>query len=114
MKIPRDLPQPKFVRPNDYMTLRGTDYIVARNEFGQMVKVIGRVSRKLPSEKDVIWALRARRSVAYWGNKYFMWERIEEEIVGQIMEEIWEADKRRGVDKPDMKEFEDQDYDFRV
>ena len=112
MKIPKNLPQPVFIRPNDYMSLHGTDYIVKRNEFGQMVKVIGRVSRKLPSEKDVLWALNARRPVAYWGNKYFMWERIDAEIIDQIMEEIWEFDKRRGVDKPDPAQFIDRDYDF--
>ncbi len=112
MKIPRDLPQPMFVRPNDYISLYGTEYIVKRNEFGQMVRVIGRVQRKLPSEKDVIWALRARRPVAYWGNKYFMWERIDEEVIEPIMEAIWEQDKRRGVDRPAKQEFEDKDYEY--
>lgn len=112
MKIPKNLPQPVFIRPNDYLSLYGTDYIVKRNEFGQMVKVIGRVSRKLPSEKDVLWALNARRHVAYWGNKYFMWERIDEETIDQVMEEIWEFDKRRGITKPDIAQFLDKDYDF--
>ncbi len=111
MKIPRDLQQPLFVRPNDYMTLNGADYIVKRNEFAQMVKVIGRVSRKLPSEKDVIWALRARRPVGYWGSKYFMWERIDSEVIDAIMEDIWEADKRRGIPKPEINP-EDNIFDF--
>ncbi len=112
MKIPKNLPQPAFIRPNDYMSLYGTDYIVKRNEFGQMVKVIGRVSRKLPSEKDVLWALNARRSVAYWGNKYFMWDRIDPEIIDDIKEQIWEFDERRGIERPDPAQFLDQDYDF--
>src|SRR4030042_4769857 len=105
MKIPRELPRPMFIRPNDYITLYGADYIVKRNEFGQMVKIIGRVSRKLPSDKDVIWALTSRRPVAYWGNKYFMFERIDDEVLGEIKEAIWEADRRRGVPKPDIKEL---------
>lgn len=112
MKIPRTLPQPIFIRPNDYVTLGGAEYIIKRNEFGQMVKVIGRVQRKLPSEKDVIWALRSFRPVAYWGNKYFMYERIDQEVIGDIMEDIWQADKRRGVDRPDKTELEDPMYDF--
>ena len=112
MRIPKDLAQPLFIRPNDYISLHGTDYIVKRNEHGQMVKVIGRVSRKLPSEKDIIWALRAHRPVAYWGNKYFMWERIDAEVIGPIMEDIWEYDKRRGIEKPDMSQFEEKEYDF--
>lgn len=112
MKIPRDCPQPLFVRPNDYVSLFGTDYIVKRNEFGQMVKVLGRVQRKLPSEKDVIWALRSHRPVGYWGNKYFMYERIDQEIIQPIMEAIWEADKKRGVDPPDQSEMVERDYDF--
>ena len=112
MRIPRDLPQPIFIRPNDYISLHGTDYIVRRNEHGQMTKVIGRVSRKLPSEKDILWALKAHRPVAYWGNKYFMYERIDAEIIGPIMDDIWEYDKRRGIEKPDMTQYEDREYDF--
>jgi len=100
-----------FVRPNDYVNLAGAEYIVKRNEFGQMVKVLGRVTRKLPSEKDVIWAIRAHRPVAYWGNKYFMYERIDEEVMPAIMDAIWEADKRRGVDKPADAD-EERLYDF--
>ena len=111
MRIPRDLPQPMFVRPNDYITLGGADYVIKRNEFAQMVKVIGRVSRKLPSEKDVIWALKAHRQVAYWGNKYFMMERIEEEVMPAIKEDIWEVDKRRGVPKPEI-DPEGEVYDY--
>ncbi len=112
MKIPRDLPQPYFVRPNDYVTVLGADYIIKRNEFAQMVKIIGRVSRKLPSEKDVIWALKARRPVAYWGNKYFLYELIDQENADLIMEAIWEADRRRGIPKPDRSELEEKIYDF--
>lgn len=111
MKIPRDLPRPMFIRPNDYVTVGGADFIIKRNEFAQMVKVIGRVSRKLPSEKDVIWALKARRPVAYWGNKYFLWERIDEEVLPEIMDDIWAADKRRGVEKPEI-DSEDEIFDF--
>ena len=109
--LPKNLPKPMFIRPNDYVTLGGADYIVKRNEFGQMIKVLGRVSRKLPSEKDVIWALNAHRPVAYWGNKYFMFERIEEEVMPEIMKSIWEFDRRRGVPIPEINP-EDQMYDF--
>jgi len=112
LKIPRDLPQPMFIRPNDYITLAGVDYIIKRNEFAQMTKIIGRVSRKLPSEKDVIWALRAHRPVAYWGNKYFMFEHIDAEVIIPIMEAIWEADKRRGVPPPERTDLADALYDF--
>ena len=111
MKIPKELPRPMFIRPNDYVTLYGADYIIRRNEFGQMIQIIGRVSRKLPAQKDVIWALSARRAVAYWGNKYFMYERIDQEVVGDLMEAIWEADKRRGIPKPDTSELGDKVYD---
>lgn len=112
MKIPRELPRPSFVRPNDYITLGGADYIVKRNEFGQMKKVIGRVSRKLPSEKDVIWALKAHRKVSYWGNKYFMYERIEDEVMQGIKEAIWEVDARRGVPKPPQTDMEEEIFDY--
>jgi len=112
MKLPRDLPRPQFVRANDYITLGSADYIVKRNEFGQMVKVIGRVSRKLPAQKDVIWALNAHRPVAYWGNKYFMYERIDQEVMPAIKEEIWEAERRKGIDPPDKSELEDGIFDF--
>lgn len=111
MKLPRDLPRPLFVRPNDYVTLGGADYIIKRNEFNQMIKLVGRVSRRLPSEKDVIWALRSLRPVGQWGNKYFMFERIDEEVVPEIMEAIWEADRRRGIPKPNINP-EDNLYDF--
>ncbi len=112
MKIPRNCPQPIFVRPNDYITMQGSDYIIKRNEFGQMIKLLGRIQRKLPSEKDVIWALRSHKPVGYWGNKYFIYERIDHEIIQPIMEAIWEADKRRGVDKPNMDDLVESDYDF--
>jgi hypothetical protein len=112
MKIPRELPQPMFVRPNDYITIQGADYIVKRNEFGQMVKVLGRVARKLPAEKEIIWALKARRPVAYWGSKYFMYEYIDQEIIDPIKEAIWEADRRRGVPIPEKKTDEDSLYDL--
>ncbi len=112
MKIPRDLPQPIFIRPNDYISLHGTDYMVKRNEFGQMIKVIGRVVRKLPSDKDVLWACKAHRPVAYWGNKYFIWERIDAEVIDAVMEEIWEYDARKGIDKPDKSLLVDRDYDY--
>ena len=112
MKIPRNLPQPMFVRPNDYISIQGADYIIRRNEFSQMVKVLGRVQRKLPSEKDVIWALKSGRPVGYWGNKYFIYERIDQEIIKPIMQAIWEFDKRRGIDPPDMSEMAEREYDF--
>ncbi|MDP8238468.1 MAG: hypothetical protein P9X24_05220 [Candidatus Hatepunaea meridiana] len=112
MKIPKNLSQPVFIRPNDYISLHGTDYIIKRNEFAQMIKVIGRVSRRLPSEKDILWALNARRPVAYWGSKYFMYDRIDPEIMEPIMEAIWEADVKRGIPKPDMSEFADREFDF--
>jgi hypothetical protein len=89
----------------------GVEYIVKRNEFAQMVEVLGRVSRKLPSEKDVIWALEARRKVAQWGSKYFMFEPIDAEVVGDIMAVIWEADVRRGIPKPDITLGHDSLYD---
>ena len=111
MKLPKDLPRPMFIRPNDFVNLYGAEYIIKRNEFAQMVKVIGRVTRKLPAEKDVIWALNARRRVAFWGSKYFMFERIDDEVLESIKEAIWEADKRKGVDKPSAEEL-DSDYDF--
>lgn len=112
MKIPKELPQPIFVRPNDYVTLMGADYIIKRNEFGQMVKIIGRVARKLPAEKDILWALRARRPVAFWGSKYFMYELIDQEVIQPIKEAIWEADRRRGVPPPEKTSDEDAVYDF--
>ncbi len=112
MAIPKNLPKPIFIRPNDYVTLGGAEYIVKRNEFGQMVKVIGRVTRRLPSEKDIIWAITAHRPVAYWGNKYFMWERIDSEVIDAIKEAIWEADKRRGVPKPDLSSAEEEVFDY--
>ncbi|MDP8228784.1 MAG: hypothetical protein P9M15_04965 [Candidatus Electryoneaceae bacterium] len=112
MKIPKNLPRPMFIRPNDYVTVLGADYIIKRNEFAQMIKVIGRVSRKLPSLKDVTWALQAGRQVAYWGNKYFMWERIDKEVLPEIEEMIWEADKRRGVEPPIREELIDSIFDM--
>lgn len=107
MKLPKELPRPMFIRPNDYVSINGVDFIIKRNEFAQMTKVVGRVSRKLASEKDVIWALNARRPVAYWGNKYFMYETIDHEIIGPIMDTIWEADRRRGIPIPELKPEED-------
>ena len=112
MKLPKNLKKPLFVRPNDYVTVEGSDYIIKRNEFGQMVKVIGRVSRKLPSPKDVIWAINAHRKVAYWGNKYFMFEGIDAEVLDAIMQVIWVVEKRRGIDPPDINEIEDAIFDF--
>ncbi len=111
MKLPRNVPRPMFIRPNDYVTMAGTDYIIKRNEFQQMIEVIGRVSRKLPSERDIVWALKEYRPVAYWGNKYFLWERIDTEALPEIKEMIWEADKRRGIEPPDIKELGDSLYD---
>jgi len=110
--IPKNLPKPMFVRPNDFVTLGGAEYIIKRNEFGQMIKVIARVSRRLPAEKDVIWALRCHKKVGFWGMKYFMYERIDSEVMDDIKEQIWEADKRRGVAKPNMDDQFESDYDF--
>ncbi|MFH0765869.1 MAG: hypothetical protein V2A61_05555 [Calditrichota bacterium] len=111
MKLPRDLPKPLYIRPNDYVTLYGADYIIRRNEFGQMTKVLGRVSRRLPSEKDVIWSLRSLRPVGVWGNKYFMFERVDEEVLPEIKNSIWDADKRRGVERP-VIDPEGEIFDF--
>ncbi len=111
MKIPKELPSPLFIRPNDYVSIAGVDFIIKRNEFAQMTKVIGRVSRRLPSDKDVIWALTARKPVAYWGSKYFIYETIDHEIVEPIKQTIWEADRRRGIPIPELKPDEDL-YDF--
>jgi len=112
MKLPKNLPRPMFIRANDYVSVAGSDYIVKRNEFGQTIKVVGRVSRKLPSLKDVIWALNAHRQVAYWGSKYFMWDRIDTDIVDDVISTIWEAEKRRGIDPPDPATLEeDSMYD---
>jgi len=111
MKIPKNLPRPLFVRPNDYITVMGVEYIIRRNEFAQMVEVIGRVSRKLPGDKDVLWALESRRKVAQWGSKFFMYEPIDAEIVLSIMQVIWEADKRRGIPIPNITLGKDALYD---
>lgn len=112
MKLPKNVPAPMFIRPNDYVTIAGSDYIIKRNEFQQMVKVVGRVSRKLPSEKDIVWALKEYRPVAYWGNKYFLYERIDPDQLPEINAMIWEADKRRGIEPPDLKDAGDALYDF--
>ena len=101
MKLPRELPKPMFIRANDYVTVMGADYIIKRNEFNQMITIIGRVARRLPSAKEIIWALKARRPVACWGAKYFMYEYIDQEVIDPIKETIWEADRRRGIPVPD-------------
>lgn len=106
MAIPKHLPKPIFIRPNDYITLNGAEYIIRRNEFAQMIAVIGRVSRRLPSEKDVIWALTSHRKVAYWGSKFFMYERIDNEVLPEIKNAIWAADARRGVPIPKPEDIE--------
>jgi len=111
MNIPKNLPRPIFIRPNDYITVDGVDYIIRRNEFAQMIEVLGRVSRKLPGEKDVIWALESRRKVAQWGSKFFLFDTIDSEIVADIMGTIWEADKRRGIPEPDIVWGKDSLYD---
>jgi len=100
-----------FVRANDYVTVLGQDYIIKRNEFNQMVAVIGRVARRLPAEKEIIWALKARRPVACWGAKYFMYEFIDQEIIDPIKASIWEFDRRRGIPVPDIKDTVDSMYD---
>lgn len=110
MKIPKELPKPMFIRANDYVTIQGADYIIKRNEFNQMVQVLGRVSRRLPAEKDIIWALKARRPVGCWGAKYFIYEYIDQEIIDPIKEAIWEADRRRGIPIPDAQSTEDALY----
>ncbi|MFN3822294.1 MAG: hypothetical protein ACK4OO_08185 [bacterium] len=112
LKIPKNLPQPMFVRPTDYVSLPGADYVVKRNEFGQAIKLVGRIVRKLPTDKDVIQALKDHRIVGYWGNKFFVLERVDDEIVDSILETIWEFDKRRGVPPPDRSVLEDRIYEF--
>ncbi len=111
MRIPKELPKPMFIRANDYVTIMGADYIVKRNEFNQMVEVIGRVARRLPAEKEIIWALKARRPVACWGAKYFMYEFIDQEVIDPIKAAIWEADRRRGIPVPDAKLTNTSMYD---
>ncbi len=111
MKIPRELPKPMFIRANDYVTIMGADYIIKRNEFNQMIAVIGRVARRLPGEKEVIWALKARRPVACWGAKYFMWDFIDMEVIDPIKAAIWEADRRRGIPIPAPTATNDSLYD---
>jgi len=103
MKIPKELKKPIFIRANDYVTVMGQDYIIKRNEFNQMTDVLGRVSRRLPAEKEIIWALKARRPVGCWGSKYFMYEMIDQEVIDPIKAAIWEADRRRGIPIPDQK-----------
>ena len=103
MPWPKNVDQPLYVRPSSRVRYMGKDYIVKRDIKGAIYSLIGRMTRKLPSMKEAIEATRNQKLVCQWGGYYATYTRVDQEEAPMILAYLWEFERRRGVQPPDLK-----------
>ncbi|MDP8207416.1 MAG: hypothetical protein P9L92_12180 [Candidatus Electryonea clarkiae] len=104
------IPKPHYVRVNDYKRMYGANYIIRRNEFGSAMCVLGKSYRKLSTDIDVEIALKMGKLVAQWGNKFFLYTRVDVEAGRMILDEIWEMEVKRGIPVPEASDYDKADF----
>ncbi|MBS1261282.1 MAG: hypothetical protein MAG453_00603 [Calditrichaeota bacterium] len=105
-------PKPDWVRANDYKRIRGGSYIVRRNEHGAATYVVGKATRKLSTPVEVEYALKQGQMVAVWAGKYFRYVRVTPDVGREILDLIWEQEERRGVERPEMSDYDKESFDI--
>ena len=106
------IPKPLYVRVNDYKRMYGSNYIIRRNEFSSAVYVVGKAYRKLSTRLDVDMALQQGKLVAQWGNKYFLYTRINADDGRRLLKEIWESEVRKGIPVPPVSDYDKENFDI--
>jgi hypothetical protein len=100
MLWPKNLKAPLYVRPNERVRYLGKNYIVKRDMNGAIVRLIGRMTRKLPSMQDAILATQNQKLVCQWGGYYSAYVAIDSEEQPLMVEFLWAEDKKRGIEPP--------------
>ena len=103
MKWPRNLSQPMYVRASSKVRYMGKNYIVKRDISGAIYKLVGRMTRKLPSMDAAIAATESQKLVCQWGAYYSIYVAIDQEEAPLILEYLWAEDKKRGIDPPNAE-----------
>lgn len=106
MEWPTNVKRPLYVRTSSRVRYMGKDYIVQRDVKGAVCQLIGRMTRKLPSQKDAIVATINQKLVCQWGGIFSIYVRVDDEEKPMIMGYIWEQEKKRGVQPPDLKNIQ--------
>ena len=101
---PKGVPAPLLIRPASKVRFGGKEYLVARDVHGAIYKIIGRVQRKLHTLRDAVQAVINKKPVAQWGSQYIMFVRVDAEDQPLILEDLWTADEKRGVPRPDLSQ----------
>jgi hypothetical protein len=104
MQWPHNVKPPLYVRPWSRVRYYGKDYIVHRDIKGAIYQLVGRMTRKLPSIKEAIDAARNQKLVCQWGGYYSIYIRVDPEEAPMILQWLWEYEKKRGVEPPDLNE----------
>ncbi|MBD3167684.1 hypothetical protein GF324_13875 [bacterium] len=104
--------KPIFVRANDYKRVNTANYIIRRNEHGGAVYVVGKAHRRLPTDVDVKHALKMGKNVAQWGSKFFLYSPVHPEDARPVLEEIWEADEKRGIPRPEYSYYDREEFEI--
>ena len=102
MKWPKKLNQPIYVRASSRVRYMGKNYIVLRDVSGAIYKLVGRMTRKLPSIGEAIAATEAQKLVCQWGAYYSVYVQIDQEEAPLILEYLWAEDMKRGIAPPDL------------
>jgi hypothetical protein len=101
MKWPKKLKQPMYVRTPSRVRYMGKNYIVARDLNGAIYRLVGRMTRKLPSMEEAITATENQKLVCQWGGYYSVYVQIDQEEAPLILEYLWQEDIKRGINPPD-------------
>lgn len=104
MKWPKKLPQPMYIRASSKVRYMGKNYIVKRDISGAIYKLVGRITRKLPSMEEAIAATESQKLVCQWGGYYSAYVAIDQEEAPLILEYLWNEEKKRGIEPPDISE----------
>ena len=102
MSWPRNLKKPLYVRPSSRVRYMGKNYIVKRDVAGAIYGIVGRMTRKLPSEAEAIVAGQNQKLICTWGAYYSVYVAVDAEEQPLILEYLWEEEKKRGIQPPDI------------
>ena len=104
--------KPHYVRTKDYLRFYGSNYIVRRNEFSSIVYIVGKAYRKLSTNIDVQHALKMGKKVAQWGNKFFLYTRVDVDSARMLLVDMWKEDVKRGIPKPEVSDYDKETFDI--
>jgi hypothetical protein len=77
MKWPKKLKQPMYVRTASRVRYMGKNYIVQRDISGAIYRLVGRMTRKLPSMEEAIAATENQKMVCQWGGYYSVYVQMK-------------------------------------